>query len=260
MAKLVFLGTASALAYPGHENSFFVMVGESSAVLVDCAARALQRVQETEIDLDHLNDLIITHFHPDHVSGLPNLLMGMWLLGRKTEFTIHGNSHVISRAQKMMDLFEWDTWVGMYPVNFHEIPTREMASVLETPDFRVQSSPVQHMVPTLGIRVESRAGENIIAYSSDTNPIEETVRLASGADILIHEAAGEADGHSTAAEAGEIAARAKVKALYLIHYSLQGETTGESLLANAKKTFPGKVILAEDLMEIDLLRERFTSP
>jgi ribonuclease Z len=254
MAKLVFLGTASALAYSGHENSFFVLEGENSGVLVDCAARSLQRLQEAHANLDQLNDLIITHFHPDHVSGLPNLLMGLWLMGRKTEFTVHGNSHAISRAQQMMDLFEWDTWKGMYPVNFHRIPTSELAPVLETPDFRILSSPVEHMIPTLGLRIECRDMEFTLAYSSDTNPIEATVRLASEANILIHEAAGDAEGHSTPAEAGEIAARAGVNTLYLIHYSLQGDKPAESLLAEAKKTFPGKVVLAEDLMDIKCQR------
>jgi ribonuclease Z len=255
MAKLVFLGTASALAYPGHENSFFVLEGESSSVLVDCAARALRRLQEANINLDHLNDLIITHFHPDHVSGLPNLLMGMWLLGRKTEFTVHGNAHSIQRAIKMMELFEWEAWKGMYPVYFNHIPESELAPVLSTPDFQIRSSPVEHLIPTLGLRIECQEGDFTLAYSSDTNPIEETVRLGSGADILIHEAAGDAPGHTTPAEAGEIAARADANELYLIHYSLQGETKAETLLAGAKKTFPRKVILAEDLMEIDCKRD-----
>lgn len=255
MAKLVFLGTASALAYSGHENSFFVLEGDKSGVLVDCAARSYQRLQEAKVNLDHLNDLIITHFHPDHVSGLPNLLMGMWLMGRKTEFTVHGNSHSIERAQKMMELFEWETWKGMYPVKFISIPDSELAPVLENPDFRVLSSPVEHMIPTLGLRIECREGNFTLAYSSDTNPIQATVRLASGANLLIHEAAGGAEGHSTSSEAGEIAARAGVDTLYLIHYSLQGDTTAESMLADAKKTFPGKVILADDLMEIYCQRD-----
>jgi ribonuclease Z len=254
MTKLVFLGTASALAYPGHENSFFVLQGDHSSVLVDCAARALQRLQEVNLNLDHLNDLIITHFHPDHVSGLPNLLMGMWLLGRETEFSVHGNSHSIKRAMRMMELFEWDTWKGMYPVNFNSIPESELAPVLSTPDFQIQSSPVEHLIPTLGLRIDCQEGNFILAYSSDTNPIEETVRLGSGADILIHEAAGAAHGHATPAEAGDIAARACANELYLIHYSLRGETTAETLLADAKKTFPGKVVLAEDLMEINCKR------
>ena len=254
MAKLIFLGTASALAYPGHENSFFVLQGESASVLVDCAARALRRIQDVDLDLDHFNDLIITHFHPDHVSGLPNLLMGMWLLGREAPFTVHGNGHAIERVKKMMDLFGWDTWKGMFPVHFNRIPETELAPVLRTPDFQIWSSPVEHLIPTLGLRIECGEDKFVLAYSSDTNPIEATVRLGSGADILIHEAAGAAHGHSTPGEAGEIAASAGAGELYLIHYSLQDETTAETLLADAKKTFPGKVILAEDLMEINCKR------
>lgn len=254
MARLVFLGTASAVAYQGHENSFFALEGENSTVMVDCAARPLMRLQEAGIQSEFLNDLIITHFHPDHISGLPNLLMDMWLLGRKNEFNIHGNSHAISRAQKMMELFEWETWKAMYPINFHVIPGIEMAQVLETQDFRIHSSPMEHLIPTLGLRIECRKEDFIVAYSSDSNPIDETVQLAAEADVLIHEAAGASEGHSTPAEAGVIAARAGVQTLYLIHYSLRGENREETLLTEAKKTFPGKVILAEDLREIDCRR------
>jgi ribonuclease Z len=251
MAKITFLGTASAVAYPGHENTFFVLEGKTSTILVDCPARPLRRLDEAGVSTENLNDLIITHFHADHVSGLPNLLMDMWLTGRKKEFTVHANSHSISRAQKMMELFEWETWGGMYPVCFHEIPSVEFAPVLENQDFRIVSSPVEHMIPALGLRIECREGEFVLAYSSDTNPIEETVRLAADVDILIHEAAGSADGHSSAAEAGDIAARAGAKTLYLIHYSLRGENTPEFLLTEAKKTFSGKVFLAQDLMAVE---------
>ena len=251
MAQVTFLGTASAVAYEGHENTFFAVEGESSTILVDCPARPLRRLEEGKVQTAHLDDLIITHFHADHVSGLPNLLMDMWLLGRKKEFTIHGNSHSISRTQKMMDLFEWDTWTGMYPVNFHVVPDDELALVLDTAEFKILASPVKHMIPTLGLRFEYLGGECVLAYSGDTTPIEGTVRLARSADILIHEAAGSGEWHSSAAEAGEIAARAGVTTLYLIHYSLREETSQETLLAEAKKTFAGKVFLAEDLLVVD---------
>ena len=95
-----------------------------------------------------------------------------------------------------------------------------------------------------------RSGRKIV-YTGDTRPSEKIVELAKGADVLIHEAAGPHQGHSTPYEAGEIASRAQVGKLYLIHYPLYGEITGKSLIADAKKTFRGEVILAEDFMEIE---------
>ncbi len=44
-----------------------------------------------------------------------------------------------------------------------------------------------------------------VAYSSDTSPCDAVVALARDADVLIHEAAKDTLGHSSAAQAGEVA-------------------------------------------------------
>ncbi len=46
MAKLIFLGTASAVAYQGHENTFLVLKGEESSILVDCSSRPVMRLKD----------------------------------------------------------------------------------------------------------------------------------------------------------------------------------------------------------------------
>lgn len=252
MAKLVFLGTASAVAFERHENSYLVLKGEQSSVLVDCAANPILRLQKAGIHFNDVNDLVITHFHVDHVSGLPNLLMEMWILGRKNEFRIYGSQHTISRVDKMMALFDWEEWQNLYPISLHMLPEEELTPVLETPDFKIQSSPGDHLIPTLGLRIETMKDNFVIVYSSDTNPDPRIISLARNADILIHEAAGSFEGHTSPGQAGEIAAQAEVGALYLIHYSLYGEKNAESIVAEAKKTFPGDVLLAEDFMEIKM--------
>ena len=102
------------------------------------------------------------------------------------------------------------------------------------------------------LRIESIKTNYVTAYSCDTNPDPRTVRLAADADILIHEAAGPYEGHSTPGQAGEIASRSGVGKLCLIHYSFYGDKTTQSITLEAKKTFPGEVFLAEDFMEIEL--------
>lgn len=252
MAKLIFLGSASAVAFEGHGNSFLVIKGERSSILVDCAANPILRLKQAGINHEDISDLIITHFHADHVSGLPNFLMDMWLLDRKEKLTIHGSEHSITRVKQLMDLFDWDEWMDMYPVVLNVILLDELAEILDTNEFRVLSSPAEHIIPTLGLRIEFPEANFVCAYSADTNPIPQIANLADGADVLIHEASGPGFGHSTAAQAGEIASQSGVKSLYLIHYGFHDGGSAESLVDEAKKTFSGNVFLAEDFLEIDM--------
>jgi ribonuclease Z len=252
MAAIVFLGTASAVAFEGHGNTYLVIQGKQSSILVDCAANPLLRLKEAGVVPDQVGDLIITHFHADHVGGLANFLMDMWILGRKAELRVYGNEHAITRTKQLLDLFDWNEWEGMYPVHFKVIPQEELVTVLDNGEFRIQTSPVEHVIPTLGLRITNLANGFVAAYSSDTNPVSRTVHLAQGADVLIHEATGPYHGHSSAAQAGEIASQSGVGSLFLIHYAIYGDRTSDSILAEARNTFSGPVLLAEDFLRIEL--------
>jgi ribonuclease Z len=116
---------------------------------------------------------------------------------------------------------------------------------------RVYSSPVKHFLPNIGLRIELKTEKKSLAYSCDTEPCPEVERLAAGANILLHEASGTGLGHSSAAQAGDMARQAEVGALYLIHYAT-GQYASGDLVAEARTRFPGEVYLATDLMEVDL--------
>ena len=251
MDKIIILGSSNAVATEDHENTHMVLVGESKTVMVDCVSSPLLRLRKAGIDFHKVTDLILTHFHPDHVSGVPLFLMDMWLLQRRAHLTIHGLDHTLERMEAVMGFYGWSHWPNFFPVAFERVPERELAQVLECPDFRVLSSPVRHLVPTIGIRVESRRSARVIAYSCDTEPCPEVIRLAGGADILIHEAAGKGRGHSSAAQAGEVAGQAEVSSLVLIHYPTGTPGPGD-LVGEAREHFQGKVALAEDFMELEL--------
>ena len=247
MPKLVVLGSAHAVPDEDHENTHLVIIGEQRKILIDCVGNPVVRLQKVGINVNALTDLILTHFHPDHVSGVPSMLMSMWLLGRRDPLDIYGLPYTLDRFEKLMDLFEWNQWPGFFPVVIHRLPVEPLALALESEEFLVFCSPVKHLIPTIGLRVEARRTGKVLAYSGDTEPCDAVVQLASQADWLIHEATGPSHGHSSATQAGGIAAQAKVGHLYLIHYDPQNG----SLVAQAQKEFPGTITRTKDFMSIE---------
>jgi ribonuclease Z len=250
VAEVIILGSGFAVPDEIQDNTHLLISQGKRVVLVDTASNPILRLRKAGIRFDDLSDLILTHFHPDHVSGVPLLLMGMWLLGRKRSLDIYGFDHTIDRVQKMIGLYDLFTWPNFYPVHFHSIPEEEMAPVIEDEDLRITASPVKHLIPTLGLRVSFIPQGRVMAYSCDTEPCIQVERLAEGADVLIHEAAGASKGHTSPEQAAQIARQANVKRLYLIHYS-QSKTGLRSALDAARKIFPGPVMLTEDFQKID---------
>jgi len=120
---------------------------------------------------------------------------------------------------------------------------------IELPDGRVVK-PEQVMGPP-------RAGCKVV-YAGDTRPCERVVELARDADVLIHDCtlANELldkaieSGHSTPWEAAEVAKKARVKQLVLIHISPR-YVDDAVLLEEAQQVFPN-VTVAKDLMELEV--------
>ena len=79
------------------------------AAIVDCpdASGMIAKCEELGITP---TKILNTHHHPDHIYGVPVLLMNLWLLGRRGSFPIYGPRKALGIIQKMMDLYEWKAW------------------------------------------------------------------------------------------------------------------------------------------------------
>lgn len=250
MARVVILGSSNSIPTPENENTHLLVVGARQSVLIDCVSNPVVRLQQAGVEPVDLTDLVLTHFHPDHVSGAPLLLMAMWLMGRRHPLQVHGLAYTLDRFEQMMDLYGWRDWPDFFPVVFHRLPAAELSPLLDGPDFRVVASPVRHMIPALGLRFEFHPSGKALAYSCDTAPCDEVMRLARDAEVLIHEASGPFVGHTSAAQAGEVAARARARHLILIHYPTGRFAAGDPL-AEARATFAGQISLARDWMTLE---------
>lgn len=250
MGKFVVLGSSFVIPDEAHENTHLALLGQSAIVLIDCPGRTMIRLRRAGLDPYQINDILLTHFHPDHVDGVPMLIMEMWLRGRKTPLHLHGLPHCMERMEKLMQAYDQATWPNLFPITYHVVAEHDHAPVLDNSDFTITATPVKHFIPTLGLRVTDKATGRVLSYSCDTEPCPGDMTLATGADMLIHEAAGAGWGHSSAAQAGEVAQEAGAKQLVLIHYRTGGADTSQ-LVSEAQSTYTGPVTLAEDLMTLE---------
>ena len=258
MAKVKILGSSYAAPNTRHENTHFALQGSHGNILVDCGANPTVRLEAAGILFDSIDHLIFTHFHPDHVGGAPLLLLNMWMMGRTKPLNIYGLGHCLRNLQILMEMYEWKMWPNFFPVNWHAVPDGEDQPVFDGEDFHITGWPATHFVPTLGLRIRDKSAGRVLAYTCDGSPCDSINRMAVGANTLLHEAAGEGFGHSSAFQAGQLADRIGAEVLYLIHYDVHAGTPRSSgqndmdMIASARINFGGRVEIATDFAEFEI--------
>jgi ribonuclease BN (tRNA processing enzyme) len=278
--KLVLLGTGGG-PRPRTASSAAaqVIVSNDAAYVIDCGDGVARQLAFAGVPLTTLRHIFITHQHSDHNADYGNLIGLAWAAGLRTRVDAWGPPP-LARMTKLffeMNKYDIDTRIaneGRVPivplVHVHE--QRSGGLVMSDDNVRVTSTLVDHppVVPALAYRFDAR--DRSIVISGDTAPSQNLVKLASGADILVHSvmyppaidrlvarvpnaAALKASilAHQTSAEdAGRIAQEAGVKTLVLSHFVPPDdpELTDAVWLAAARRHFTGTVIVGRDLLEV----------
>jgi ribonuclease Z len=193
--------------------------GEPATLLVDCGGDVLQRLLESGTSLDSIAGLIVTHAHPDHTAGFPLFMEKIWLSGRERPLPVCGIEPALEQVRRTWDAFEpvhrgWDA----PEIDWRPVPHEPGATAWDDPRWHVSAAPVDHGdMPNVGLRFEHRATGRVAAYSCDTARSPAVVDLAANADLLVHEANGDFEGHSTAEDAAAVAEAAGARRLVLVH-------------------------------------------
>jgi len=244
--RVVVLGSGPALATAARDNTSFLLESEAGNLLIDCGGSPFHKLLRAGSDPDRLGGVLLTHAHPDHIYGLPSLIHEMWLNGRTDRLHIYANEHTLQVALALLDVFH----LRSKPVelDLQTITDENGCLLLENEILEVRTSPVEHEVPTVGLRVTVRANGRSVAFSADTGPCRALVALARGADLLFHECAVVEPHpfHSTPEDVGRTAAEAQVARLVLVHchHSLTREP--ERAVAEISKLFHGRIDFADD--------------
>lgn len=246
MERLIILGSAYAIPNPNQDNAHLLVETNKRVVLIDCGNHPVVKLDRAGLSINAITDLVITHFHSDHVGSLPLLLMDMWLMKRKEPLRIYGLDFTLEHIRMLMDVFDWQKWAGMFPVEYFRLSDSTETTLFSDDQLKMTSLPVKHLVPNIGLRMEFPARRFSAVYTSDTEPCDNVIHLARHADVLIQEAAGNIKGHTSPAQAGELAAEAEVKRMVMIHYD--PTIPEDEQISDAAKSFSGRIDLARDWM------------
>ena len=166
-------------------------------------------------------------------------------MARSKTLTILSDPFTREKAEQLLSSFGLSGEKTGFPLDFRE--------TLHSDDFKVNLFPGSHSVPSSMVKVEEDTSS--LMYTSDTSPIEGICRASMGCSTLIHEASGAnsniekliKDGHSSAYQAGQNAACAGVKQLFLCHFSTSESASPEIMKAEAGLSFKGEIIIPEPL-------------
>ena len=117
---------------------------------------------------------------------------------------------------------------------------------------------MEHIETIIGFLITTPGGTSVV-YTGDTDLCDNTVTLARNADLLICESAlpdgMKVPGHLTPSLAGEIATQANAKRLVLKHFYPECDMI--DIETECRKTYHGPLLLAEDLMQIEVGNSAF---
>ena len=219
------------------------------ALLIDAGTGIQQLVERPEL-LDGVEsvDVVLTHFHLDHVVGLgylPALQLperpAIWGAGQR----LSGVS-----TSSLLERFLGEPFFSS-PLAEAVGAVREIEGEVDIGPFSIRTRVQEfHAAPTLALRID-----DVLTYCTDTAPDPGNIGFAAGSRVLLHDAwyaqATSKDGnHSAGGDAGRIAREAGVRRLVLIHINPLQETD-EPLAESARHEFPSADI-GFDLASIPL--------
>ncbi|MCS7278453.1 MAG: ribonuclease Z [Thermodesulfobacteriaceae bacterium] len=251
--KLTILGSGTGWIRVERNAPGYLVQVENFYLLLDCGPGVLKQLLKKGYQLEDISAIFISHFHPDHLSDLiPLFFATRYNLGyhRREPFTLYAGKGFLTFYQKLKEAF--GIWVSPPEglLKIEELPLIENYSFYIGP-FKAQTSPVKHNPESLALRLEHQ-GKTLV-YSGDTGFCEQIVKLSKKVDLLILECSNSenfsVNHHLGPQEIASIVEKTQVKTLVLSHFYPHSENPNIELI---KKSFKGEIILAEDLMEINL--------
>lgn len=271
-AIVITLGTGTPVPNPDRSGPATAVVVGRRVFLFDAGPGVVRRMAAAGLPIDGVTAAFITHLHSDHTSGLPDLILTSWVMGRSTPMRVHGPPGLRRMTDHLLAAWAEDTVVrvkglergrpGGYRVDAREITG---GVIHDSNGVKVTAIPVSHGEWKYAFAYRVDAAGRSVVISGDTRPSDALARAAVGVDVLVHEVYPESrispenrpggelwprylrEVHTSDVELGRLAARARPRLLLLTHVLFMGANEQEVLDGIRRGGFTGSVVVAKDL-------------
>ena len=150
--KLVFLGTSSMVPTKDRNVLSTYLRHEDSHILIDCGEGTQRQLKKVNISPTKINTLLISHWHGDHVLGIPGLLMTLASSEYKKTLKIFGPKGTKRRIDNFLKIYIPST--KNIKVEVKEL-TRS-SRFFETQKLEFFSKVLYHSSPCIGFKIKEK--------------------------------------------------------------------------------------------------------
>ncbi len=228
MLKVVLLGTGGMMPLKDRALSSLILAWNGHSALIDCGEGTQVQIRNAGLSFKSIDLLLLTHYHADHVSGLPGLLLSIGNSGREEPLIIAGPPG-LERVVNGLRVIAPEL---PFQIDLRTIDMKSSVPVTYS-DLEIKPFALRHNIPCLGYRLHlPRAGKFdpdlarkndvplpcwsalqrqpeveydgqlytrdmvmgpdrrglTVVYATDTRPVPAIVEMAKDADLLVTEA------------------------------------------------------------------------
>lgn len=135
---ITFLGTSQAIPTDSRNHTSILIQYKNENILVDCGEGTQRQFRKAKINPCSLTRLLITHWHGDHILGIPGLLQTLALNGYNRKLEIYGPKGTKFYMDKILSMFVFQ---GKINYEIHEVLS---GKIYENKDFYIETLPMSH--------------------------------------------------------------------------------------------------------------------
>jgi ribonuclease Z len=280
--RVSLLGTGVPIPSPDRFGPCTLVEAGDQKFLIDAGRGATIRLYQLKLPIGRIDVQLLTHFHSDHTSGVPDLWLTGWLESyfgtRKTPYRVIGPTGARELIENLERAYGLDIKIR---VADEKLPLAGIATdvtefdgdgtVYEKDGVKVIAFEVDHgdvIKPCYGYRFEY--GGRVAVLSSDTRHNHNVIKYGAGADLLVHEVASARPElmaeayiqriighHTTPREAGRVFAATRPKLAAYTHIVLLASEriappSIDDVVAETRESYSGPLAVGEDLMAFDI--------